>query len=139
MSTNRKKSSVESATTSSKQGTKCHFCKGIGHNKASCNTAKGLGKRLTASTWALINTVQASEEQLVAAMVDPMVPRDAMALRITGKAIIGASTYLRGEVYLSGLRVKESGPPCCWVESSVLGAWTNNGRSSAHYVFLANM
>ena len=83
MSTKRKKSSSETATTSN-TGHSCSLCNNKGHKINNCPISASLGIRLTVSKWHVelaliphINAIQFNQ-------IDSVVPSDARGLQIFG-------------------------------------------------------
>lgn len=140
-STKRKKSCVESASTSSLSSRKCGFCKYKGHQINSCPAARKFGMRLTKSTWHRLEVVSALDEVVSVKDIFPVVPKDAHSLQIVGKASIVAGSSEKSHVafkvntILNTLHVKEMSSPL-WLLRDTLDQWTSEGKSGARCVFV---
>lgn len=131
----RKKSGVETVVTAKRHNsTTCDLCKGIGHNKANCAAAKQIGKRLTKTTWGLIETVLVLEETISPADVDPIVAKEAIGIQIVGQVSVQKSVVYKANIILKGLSLKDCQP--MHLDHDTVARWASEGQSCSHYVFL---
>ena len=133
----RKKSAVENAVTGTKRGKTCDFCGGSGHNKATCEVVRPLGKRLTKVTWGLLSNSPCLDEALVDNRIDTIVPKDAMALQVLGCVAAHEAVVYKAVVVLKSLQIKEG--VTYWLKREVIDEWAKEGKSGVHFVFLKDV
>ena len=139
MSTKRKKSSSETATTSN-AGHSCSLCNNKGHKINNCPISATLGIRLTVSKWhdrlALIPHI----DDIQFNQIDPVVPSDARGLQIVGKVgvigdyLVGVSVVFRVNVVLGDLTIKSN--IVCHLTCNIVGQWCTLGKSTRKLVFV---
>jgi hypothetical protein len=117
-------------------GKTCDFCKCPGHNKALCPLADKIGKRLTKKIWGLLLNVPQLDAVIDYAMIDPVVPKDALGVQVIGCSTVGASLMFKGNIVLRDMTIKQA--QHCWLKKETLDEWTHHGKSSAHFVFVPN-
>ena len=142
LSTKRKRNCVEQSVTKSKLRS-CRWCSNVGHTIINCPSGKIIGCRVTASTWeAEMRSVRSISANDMPQQFDPMVPKDAMGLQITGCRPTGRRSdkgmdnkVYRVQIVLKGCVLKADGP-ALWLERDTINLWASEGRSSTHYVFV---
>ena len=135
MSTKRKRSGVESASTSSKRSKPCTLCLNFGHYRSGCPLSGALGTRLTKAVYSdkmqLVATLQDSIEVCDICFV---IPKGIVGVQILGCVVLGASTVFKCNIVERGceLRVGE----CYWIEKGKLDEWSSSGNSQAHNIWI---
>ena len=130
----RKISGVEAVVTAKRHISTCDLCKGIGHNKANFAAAKQIGKRLTITTWGLIETVLVLDETKPSADIDPCVAKDEIGIQVVGKVFVLNSAVYKANIILRGLSMKDCQP--MYFKYTTVALWASEGQSNSHYVFL---
>jgi len=140
-STKRKRNCVEKAVTKTRARS-CKWCHNIGHTITNCPSGKSIGKRVTVGSWeAEMGSVARVSANNMPQHFDPMVPKDAIGLQITGCRPTGLrsgdglnNNVYRAQVVLKGCVLKVG--PFLWLERETINAWANCGKSGSHYVFV---
>lgn len=141
MSTKRFKNCVEKSQ--GKAQTTCKFCYLLGHTIKNCTKASQIGVRLTKANYvAKMGTVSVIDRTNLPSQLDSVVPSDALGLQIVSCVCHGlrseASNHTK-RIYCCNIVLRGMNVKVCrqlWFERKVIDDWTNEGKSTSHYVFL---
>ena len=135
MSTKRKRSGVESASTSSARSRPCTLCGNLGHYRSDCTLSKALGTRVT-------KAVYSDKMKLVATLQDPIgvcdicfvIPKGIIGVQILGYVLLGASMVFKCNIVERGCELRKG--ECHWIEKGKLDEWSSSGNSQAHNIWI---
>lgn len=137
MSVKRKKSAVESASTSSSNSRPCTLCLMGGHNRTNCQRSKEIGTRLTKQKYAdKMKLLKQLDEQVSYCDRQEVVPMSIIGLQVLGCVQIGlGNTVLcKCHVVERGCRLRDSDPS--WFSIDLINTWSGNGSSSSHNIWI---
>ena len=119
MSTKRKRSGVESASTSSSRSRPCTLCGEFGHFCLQCTKAQKLGTQLRKAVYTdkmqLVTTLQDSIGVLD---ICTIIPKAILGVQILGCVVLGVSTVFKCNIVERCCELREGS--CYWIERTKL-------------------